>query len=237
MDYIIDLQGYVCPDGKFLPKEIAVVSLLLHSSSNWIISPPDDYLNYSTEVRKCIELYSQKVHGIQWPEGSVCADKLYAHLKNILLSANNIYIFVDSSSKKTFLEILLGRKVVNLCKFLCPAASILCREFDFKTTCLEHMLKSEIRLSREFQCALNNCRLYKRWVLQVTRNHIRPRNEIDSNTVYAALRDHLRRNNPDGELELSSEDEGEPEELFGINAEDLNPPERARFYNDRPAAA
>ncbi|CAB0034475.1 unnamed protein product [Trichogramma brassicae] len=110
MDYIIDLQGYVCPDGKFLPKEIAVVSLLLHSSSNWIISPPDDYLNYSTEVRKCIELYSQKVHGIQWPEGSVCADKLYAHLKNILLSANNIYIFVDSSSKKTFLEILLGQR-------------------------------------------------------------------------------------------------------------------------------
>ncbi|KAL7286452.1 hypothetical protein TKK_0019398 [Trichogramma kaykai] len=76
MDYIIDMQGYICPDGKFLPKEIAVVSLLLHSASSWIISPPDDYLNYSAEVRKCIELYSQKVHGIQWTEGSVCGDKL-----------------------------------------------------------------------------------------------------------------------------------------------------------------
>uniref|UniRef100_A0ABD2VU01 Uncharacterized protein n=1 Tax=Trichogramma kaykai TaxID=54128 RepID=A0ABD2VU01_9HYME len=237
MDYIIDMQGYICPDGKFLPKEIAVVSLLLHSASSWIISPPDDYLNYSAEVRKCIELYSQKVHGIQWTEGSVCGDKLYAHLRNILLSANNIYIYVDSSSKETFLENLLGRKVVNLCKYYCPAASILCREFDFKTTCLEHMIKSEIRLSREFQCALNNCRLYKRWVIQVTPDHIRPRNEIESNTVYAALKNHLRQNCEDAELELSSEDEGEPEEFFGINAEDLNPPERARFYNDRPDAA
>uniref|UniRef100_A0ABD2XSS8 Uncharacterized protein n=1 Tax=Trichogramma kaykai TaxID=54128 RepID=A0ABD2XSS8_9HYME len=43
MDYIIDLQGYICPESGFLPKEIGIVSLMRHSASSWVIAPPHHY--------------------------------------------------------------------------------------------------------------------------------------------------------------------------------------------------
>uniref|UniRef100_A0ABD2WYK5 Uncharacterized protein n=1 Tax=Trichogramma kaykai TaxID=54128 RepID=A0ABD2WYK5_9HYME len=194
MDYIIDLQGYVCPESGFLPKEIAVVSLMRHSASNWVIAPPHHYHTYEPSVKKCIDFYSRKVHGIRWAEGSVDGDELCHEIKNIMLSANNIYTYVDSRSKVEFLEWTLGRNVINLCNYLCPSSSDLSREFGFKSTCIHHMLKSETKIHREYQCALNNSRLYKKWILKLARDYTDSRDAPDSETISRALARHLREN-------------------------------------------
>uniref|UniRef100_A0ABD2XN94 Uncharacterized protein n=1 Tax=Trichogramma kaykai TaxID=54128 RepID=A0ABD2XN94_9HYME len=211
MDYIIDMQGYICPEFEFLPKEIAIVPLMRHSASSWVIAPPNHYHTYEPSVKKCIDFYSRKVHGIRWSEGSVSGDELCSEIKNLMLSANNIYTYVDSSAKVEFLEWSLGRNVLNLCNYLCPSSSDLTREFGFKSTCIHHMLKSEAKVHREYQCALNNCRLYKKWVLKVTRDYNDSRDAPDSDTISRALACYLRENaqGDEDEDEDSSDDHGD----------------------------
>ncbi|CAB0040137.1 unnamed protein product [Trichogramma brassicae] len=211
MDYIIDLQGYICPEFEFLPKEIAVVSLMRHSASSWILSPPNHYHTYEPDVKKCIDLYSLKVHGIRWSEGSVPGEDLCIEIKNMMLSANNIYTFVDSRSKVEFLEWTLGRNVLNLCDFLCSSSSELSREFGFKAACLHHMLKSETKVHREYHCALNNCHLYKKWIIKVARDYSGSPDAPDSGTISRALGHYLRENIEDNLVEnmsaVSTEDD------------------------------
>ena len=43
MDYVIEIQGLRDRDNKFLPKEVAIVSLQGNVSGHWLISPPHTY--------------------------------------------------------------------------------------------------------------------------------------------------------------------------------------------------
>ncbi|CAB0039743.1 unnamed protein product [Trichogramma brassicae] len=143
-------------------------------------------------IRNSIDHFSQRVHGIQWCEGSVVGDELFKNLKNMLINADRIYTFADSMSKLRFWEELLERKVFNLCEYMCPSPQELARQYNFRYNCLTHMLKADTRIARSFQCSLNNCHLLKKWVITKTRGFYR--GAISSSSIHRALNFHAENN-------------------------------------------
>uniref|UniRef100_A0ABD2VUE5 DDE-1 domain-containing protein n=1 Tax=Trichogramma kaykai TaxID=54128 RepID=A0ABD2VUE5_9HYME len=245
MDFVIDAQGFVNPDGVFLPKEICVLSLMHHAGSNWIIAPPHPYNHNIREVKKCIDHATLRVHGLQWSDGDVLAEDLYKTIKTMLSTANRIYAYRDSSPKIKFLEQLMNRKVYNLTDYFCPEPQILSRTFKFKFNCLTHMLKNKNRSQIYRQCSFNRCHLMKKWILGLAHEFTGLPVAVNSETIFQALEFNVERNiaddtTTDGNEDVDDDDEDDDDDDdddVEVDIEEGNPQDVHRENNANRVAS
>ena len=57
---VIEIQGLRDRDNKFLPKEVAIVSLQGHISGHWVISPLHTYDELSKEAKTTNDYFLRK---------------------------------------------------------------------------------------------------------------------------------------------------------------------------------
>lgn len=155
MDVIVDIQALYDKESRFLPKEVAVVTLQNDFSGHWIVAAPYDF----TELPRHIATNNNSLtcfhHGLEWTDGDTNIEKLYSNLRAVTRHA--IRIYVRGLQKAELLRSVLGRDIVNLEDFEGPPF----RKMPVSESyCIYHGVAKD-----DFtKCALNNAMRIKRWL-------------------------------------------------------------------------
>lgn len=143
---VIDLQGFISNEGRFIPKEVAMMGIEEFKLQHWIIKPPYSRTVFNEFAIKSVEWIEKHHHGILWEEGDVS----HKDLRTLLIDKTRGYniLFVKGSLKAQYLEEILSRHVVDLESMGCPALKCL---DEFKGKCLHEKHSDPSKI-----CALQN---------------------------------------------------------------------------------
>lgn len=156
-DYVIDIQAFHDKDGKFHPKEIAVLSVECDIISHWLIKPPYDCSELSRGLLATNSYLSCYHHGIEWFDGESNLEDVYSALRDVARHAVRIY--VRGVQKQQLLERILGRQIINLEEYRCPAFKKLSKTDEH--FCFYHGKKKEY-----FNCAVAYVFKLRTWLLK-----------------------------------------------------------------------
>lgn len=183
MDCIIDIQGFINTDKKFIIKEATVLSISENLSGHWIVTPPIPFNDLSLSAQMFNDSQTKFQHGIEWFDGDIQARKLHSNLREIARKMSTIFVYGSENSK--FIENLIARKVINLENIGCEPASI----YDLsttKTSCITH----GVLLRKIYQCTLTNATFYKNWILknrEKLQEYHTPSSNLPGDTLSQAL--------------------------------------------------
>lgn len=159
MECVIDIQGFINSDKKFVIKEASVLLIDENTFGHWIVTPPVAFNDLSLSAQVFNDVQTKFQHGIEWFDGDVQARKLYANLRDISRQMSTIYAHgIDNVS---FIENLIARRVVNLATLGCESAHIY-NLLDDKTRCITH----GVLLKKYYICTLSSTQFYKNWILK-----------------------------------------------------------------------
>ena len=157
MDIVIDIQGFRDSEGKFIPKEIAVVALDAAIIGHWITLPPCSFEELPESSRRENNWLSQNYHGIEWFDGEANPKFFVSQLRDITRWAR--CIFTRGHEKASYLRDLLSRNIYNL-EADSPAYKYLPDVDEYGHRCTHHGL----RANAKFHCALRNAHKLKHWL-------------------------------------------------------------------------
>lgn len=156
MDVIVDIQALYDKEARFLPKEVAVVTMQNDFIGHWIVAPPYDF----SELPRRIALNNNSLtcfhHGLEWIDGDTSIEKLFLNLRAVTRYA--IRIYVRGLQKAELLRSVLGRDIVNLEDFEGPPFR---KMPTSETYCIYHGIANDDLT----KCALNNAMRIKRWLI------------------------------------------------------------------------
>lgn len=159
MDFVVDIQGLKDKHNKFIPKEVAFVSLQGSITGHWLISPPHEFDELRSDLRTTNDYVSSRMHGLQWFDGEISMRKLKLNFYNIARRANRIY--VRGYEKARLLQVLMSRPIINLEDYDTLSFSDLERRFPCEQLCCFHFFDENP--SRRHYCALRRAYLTKSW--------------------------------------------------------------------------
>lgn len=156
MDYVIDIQGFYDGSNKFIVKEVSVVALEKDYIGHWVATPPCAFEELPGSVRDRNNYLSKKHHGLEWFDGDIPAEQIYAKLRSVTRTARAIY--TRGHEKAMLLQAVTSRVITNLEDDAeCPAFKDLRPE---STRCLYHAADAR----RDFTCSLNRATRLKTWL-------------------------------------------------------------------------
>lgn len=160
MDLAISIVGFRGKDWKFLPKEIAVISVTGNILGHWIIEAPYPFTDLPETIQAENNRRTRDYHKLDWFEGDSSAEAVYSNLLAIVKRANTIYTVTEEA--RFFLKKLLCRDITNLENRRNWISFV--EIFPTKTTCVIHGLKHNIK---DFYCvcAITTARQIKKWLL------------------------------------------------------------------------
>lgn len=158
MDFIIDILGFSYKsDYKYLPKEVAVLTLNKEFLAHWIVTPPVPYSELRTVSKLSNTWLSDNHHGIDWIEEGITLHQLHSNLRRIARVASTITVYYKEVAD--YLEDVVGRSIVALEKIPdTPSFSSLNPTDEF---CIFH----GIERAQIYRCALNNAYRVRDYVL------------------------------------------------------------------------
>ena len=158
MECVIDIQGFINSEKKFVPKESTVLLISENSVGHWIVTPPIPFNDLSLSAQVYNDIQTKLHHGIEWFDGDVQTRKLYSNLREIARQMTTIY--VHGTEKANFIENIIAKKVIDLEKLGCKTAY----NYDItvhKTLCSTH----GILLKKIFLCTMATATFYKNWII------------------------------------------------------------------------
>ncbi|XP_072756960.1 uncharacterized protein [Anoplolepis gracilipes] len=162
MDIVIDIQGFRDVNDKFIPKEVAIVSIDVPIVGHWIMMPPHPFGELSAKARRENNWLSQNYHGIEWFDGETNLKYFISHLREITRRVR--YIYVRGNEKASYLRNILSRDINNLEDISPPFKNLSSKEEDGRY-CSHHGFWN----FGIFRCALHNAYKLKYWL--VTQNN------------------------------------------------------------------
>lgn len=156
-DFIIDIQAFHDKNGKYLPKEVAVLALDCNFLAHWIIKPPYPSSDLQKPFLITNSFLSCHHHGIEWFDGESHLEDVYKVLREVARSAVRIY--VRGLEKQELMEHVLSRQVINLEEYNCPSIKSLPRTDEH--SCFYHAQRTEY-----FSCALSYVYKLRYWILK-----------------------------------------------------------------------
>lgn len=163
MDYVIDIQGFFDGSHNFIVKEVSVVALDEDHIGHWVATSPCAFAELPTSVRDRNNYLSMRHHGIEWFDGDIPTEEIYAKLRCVARTARTIY--TRGVEKAKLLQTVTSRVITNLeDDSRCPAFKDL---QPSGTRCLHHGVDTR----RDFICSLNRATRLKTWLN--TRNPVR----------------------------------------------------------------
>ncbi|XP_072757019.1 uncharacterized protein [Anoplolepis gracilipes] len=162
MDIVIDIQGFRDVNDKFIPKEVAIVSIDAPIVGHWIMMPLHPFGELSAKARRENNWLSQNYHGIEWFDGETNLKYFISHLREITRRVR--YIYVRSNEKASYLRNILSRDINNLEDISPPFKNLSSKEEDGRYCCYHEFWNFGI-----FRCALHNAYKLKYWI--VTQNN------------------------------------------------------------------
>ena len=160
MTDVIDIQGFRDTRKKFIPKEVAAVSLQSRAIAHWIVRPPCNFTDLPTDIQQTNNYCSLDVHGIEWHEEDVSLKHLRKNLCNLAKNARRIY--ARGLEKARYLESVIARRVINLEDYDSPSYDELAFQFPNLLQCSTHVVK-KFETKKQF-CALRRAYQIKRWM-------------------------------------------------------------------------
>lgn len=137
MSAVVDFEGFQMSNQHFIIKELAFYSINNpHSHGVWYFQSPMPFEELSYAQRKQMSWVTRNIHQINWREGFLSYSKLKSILSYLFESFS--YIYVKGLQKRTFLELLTGKKCRALEEFDCPKVEDL---LPVRTSCSVHELK------------------------------------------------------------------------------------------------
>lgn len=158
MDIVIDIQGFRDAEGKFMPKEVAVVAVNEAFISHCIMMAPYPFVELAEKYRRENNWLSRNFHGIEWFDGTANSKQFMAELREIARQAR--YIYTRGREKVHYLENTLARNVYNL-EGISPAFKNLSEGEEHELRCSHHGFH---RNSDKFHCALRNACKLRYWM-------------------------------------------------------------------------
>lgn len=187
MDFIVEIQSFRDAEKKFLPKEVAVVSLQERVVAHWIVKPPCSFSDLPDDVKRTNSYCAQDIHGVQWFEGSISLHQLIRELREFAKKAERVY--THGEEKKLFLENVIGHQVIDIAKYRAPHHMNLERRFPSSLTCLTHV-QEKFSFRKNF-CALRRAYQAKKWIHSLMPENWRQILVINSDLFFSALQDHV----------------------------------------------
>lgn len=159
MILIVDMQGFVDNNDRFLPKEVAVVSLDDRESiAHWVVLPSIPIQHLSAEAKAKYRWLSSHHHGITWGAGSIEYFRVVLELQKMADQANLIY--VRGCEKAEFLKKYIQTKIIDL--ELNKGNMPFTKMPKVRKSCYFHRMQRNSNLS----CALTNALKIKQWMLE-----------------------------------------------------------------------
>lgn len=158
MDIVVDMLGMYDKEGRFLPKEIAVVALNQPFMMHWLVEPPYPFSELSADVRRRNDYLTRHYHGLEWYEGDVSCKQVYANLREI--ARHSRFIHTRGEERAELLRNVTTREVIDLGAVeepMCPDTSILPRTCN---NCMRHALGN---MGPNTRCALKRVFALKKW--------------------------------------------------------------------------
>lgn len=152
MKLIIDLQGFWDNNEKFIPKEIAIISIDKTILGHWIAQPILPYNQLVPHIKRRNNWVSKYHHGIRWNDGNTPLSEILQIIKNYSIDADIIY--TKGQIKSDYLQKLLQREIINLEEDECPNLV----NTDSTTKCIIHGAKNK------FRCSLSNVLQLQHWL-------------------------------------------------------------------------
>lgn len=183
MECVIDFQGFINSEKKFVIKEATVLLIAENTCGHWLVAPPIPFNDLSLSAQVFNDTQTKLHHGIEWFDGDVQARKLYANLREI--TRQMCTIFVHGTENTSFLENLIGRKVVDLEKLGCESAHNYNVDAN-KTLCVTH----GVLLRKIFVCTMSTATFYKNWIIKnrgKIQEYFTPSSTIGRDTLSQAL--------------------------------------------------
>ena len=112
MELIIDIRHLYNKDTYYLPKEVAIVSVVENFIAHRIVKSLTLYSSIPPFIQQTNNTLTRFVHGLEWTCGDIELDDLEANLKQIVLNVSEIYTVGEN--EVSYLTDLLGRKVVDM---------------------------------------------------------------------------------------------------------------------------
>ena len=159
MECVIDIQGFINNEKRFVPKEATVILLSENSVGHWIVTPPIPFNDLSLSAQVYNDVQTKINHGIEWFDGDIQARKLYSNLREVARQMTTVY--VHGANNANFIENLIAKKVIDLEKLVCESAHNYDLSTD-KTLCITH----GVLLRKIYTCTMANATFYKKWILK-----------------------------------------------------------------------
>ena len=216
MDVIIDIQGFRDRLKKFLPKEVAIVTLQKKSVKHFIVSPPCKFTELPDDVKLTNSYCTTNLHGIQWFAGECNLDTLHKHLYNTAETAVRIY--TRGEDKARYIEEVIGRSIINLENYETPNFVKLENLFKESWVCGKHVEKSMNRFNcHQEHCALRRACLLRKWFWSRVPEDWLEKHYIASDLFYSLLVERVHRSTRfEGHDEVDDDDEGTMKSIVEI---------------------
>lgn len=186
----MDVQGLKDKNNKFIPKEVAFVSLQGNVTGHWMILPPHEFDELRSDLRTTNDYVSSRLHGVQWFDGEVTMRKLKNNLYNIARRAVRIY--VRGYEKARFLQSMISRSIINVEEYDTLNFIDLERRFSCDQLCCFHACDENA--TRKQYCALRRAHLIRSWLHSILPEELDRKNgKITSEIFYDSLNKQLFR--------------------------------------------
>ena len=118
--YIIDFQGFHCENDSYIIKELTIIDLDRDYVLHHLVLPPFDVSLLNEKEQKQVYWLQKYYHKINWNDGQLEYNQLFATLRNAVKDASVIY--VKGSERASFLRKVTSKFVIDLDKLDCPRA-------------------------------------------------------------------------------------------------------------------
>lgn len=145
-------------DYRFIPKEIAVLSVEKELMAHWIVAPPYPYAELPLPSRSQNNFLTRFYHGLEWFEGDVTCKQVYANLRDISRVSGRI--FTRGRDKALLLRDVTSRDIINLEEDEDVPPMDKMPETAWR--CIRHDLINSAKA--ENYCALKNAWRIKKWL-------------------------------------------------------------------------
>ena len=112
MAITVEIQGMLCRDFEFIPKEVAVVCFPEQFTAHWIVMPPCRFSELPSNSRSHINYVTRSYHGLECFDGDVTCKQVYANLRDISCRARTIS--TRGSIKAELLRKVTSREIIDL---------------------------------------------------------------------------------------------------------------------------
>lgn len=199
MECVLDIQGFINSEKKYVIKEATVFLISENSVGHWIVTPPIPFNDLNLSAQVFNDSQTKFHHGLEWFDGDVQARKLYSNLRDLTRKMSNIYVFGEE--KAFFIENLIARKVVDLEKLGCDSVYTYTFTSE-KMSCITH----GVLLDKFYMCTMTAAAYYKKWILK-NRDKIRSYNSSSSNLDGDTLRQAVHATFNSSDLKILKDDE------------------------------